>query len=137
MAVKRIDYEHFEQKAIFLWIEAKRQKYPDLTEAYAIPNGGDRHVVVATKLKAEGVQKGMPDICLPVARGGYHALYIELKVKGDKVLKITRGTLKPHQKDRIERLLKQGNLAVCCWGQDDAKDLLMRYIEGKEIRTDG
>jgi len=31
---------------------------------FAIPNGGHRHVAVATKLKAEGVSAGVADLCL-------------------------------------------------------------------------
>jgi len=31
---------------------------------FAIPNGGQRHVAVARKLKAEGVVAGVPDLCL-------------------------------------------------------------------------
>jgi hypothetical protein len=51
---------------------------------YAIPNGGDRNAVVGAKLKAEGVRKGMLDLCLPVASHGFHGLYCELKVGKNK-----------------------------------------------------
>jgi hypothetical protein len=46
---------------------------------FAIPNGGARHKAIAGKLRAEGVRAGVPDICLPVPRGEYHGLFIELK----------------------------------------------------------
>ena len=46
---------------------------------YAIPNGGQRNVIVASKLKAEGVLSGVPDLHIPIAKKGFHGLYIELK----------------------------------------------------------
>ena len=46
---------------------------------FAIPNGGQRNVIVAAKLKAEGVLSGVPDLCIPIAKKGYNGLYIELK----------------------------------------------------------
>jgi hypothetical protein len=35
---------------------------------FAIPNGGQRNVIVASKLKAEGVLSGVPDLCVPIAK---------------------------------------------------------------------
>lgn len=50
---------------------------------HAIPNGGQRHKAVAGKMKAEGVKRGVPDVCLPVPRGPWHGLYIEMKKAGE------------------------------------------------------
>lgn len=71
--------EHAHQVALFCWMATKTDTYPCLKWAYAIPNGGDRNVIVAGRLKAEGVKSGVSDICLPFARMGYHSFYIELK----------------------------------------------------------
>ena len=46
---------------------------------YHIPNGGTRDAIEGRHLKQQGVKRGVPDLCLPVARENYHALYIELK----------------------------------------------------------
>lgn len=46
---------------------------------YAVPNGGRRDAVTGAKLKAEGVVPGVADLCLDVARKGWHGLRIELK----------------------------------------------------------
>ena len=46
---------------------------------FAIPNGGLRNVVVAKKMKAEGVKPGVLDLFFTLARGGYHGLFIEMK----------------------------------------------------------
>jgi hypothetical protein len=58
--------------------------HPDITLLHAIPNGDWRGFRVGAKLKAEGVIAGIPDLCLPVACGGYHGFYLELKRAGNK-----------------------------------------------------
>jgi hypothetical protein len=97
------------------------KRYPVLRKAYAIPNGGHRHKAVAAKLKAEGVKAGVPDICLPVARGEYHALYIELKAGKNKPT--------PSQKGWIKALKEEGNLAICCHGWIEAKNVIVNYLK--------
>ena len=67
------------------WASLARCKYPELDLLFAIPNGGKRHPAVAKKLKAEGVKAVVPDLFLPVARGGWHGLFIELKVGRNKL----------------------------------------------------
>ena len=59
-------------------------KYPELMLLHAIPNGGARHKATAGRMKAEGVLASMPDLNLPVARGPFIGLWIELKVPGKK-----------------------------------------------------
>ena len=68
-----------EQMTLFSWAAMQSGKYPELNLLYHVPNGGSRHKAEAGRLRAEGVKAGVPDLCLPVARGQYHGLYIELK----------------------------------------------------------
>ena len=56
-----------------------RSRWPELALLYHIPNGGTRDAIEGRHLKQQGVKRGVPDLCLPVARENYHALYIELK----------------------------------------------------------
>ena len=58
-----------------------REQYPELKLLHHIPNGGKRDSIEAKHLKIQGVKSGVPDLCLPVARKNYHALYIELKTE--------------------------------------------------------
>lgn len=67
-----------EQMTLFSWAAMQSGKYPELNLLYHVPNGGSRHKAEAGRLRAEGVKAGVPDLCLPVARGQYHGLYIEL-----------------------------------------------------------
>lgn len=68
-----------EQMTLFSWAAMQSGKYPELNLLYHVPNDGSRHKAEAGRLRAEGVKAGVPDLCLPVARGQYHGLYIELK----------------------------------------------------------
>ena len=66
--------EHEEQRELVRWF---RQTYP-ATLIFAIPNGGARNIATASRLKAEGVVKGVPDLFVPAWE-----LWIEMKrVKG-------------------------------------------------------
>ena len=56
-----------------------RRQWPELALLHHIPNGGTRDAVEAKHLKQQGVKSGVPDLCLPVPRGQYHGLYIEMK----------------------------------------------------------
>ena len=71
--------EESHQTALFAWAALHANECPQLRLLLAIPNGGLRNKVTAGKLKAQGVKAGVPDIFLPVARGRYHGLWIEMK----------------------------------------------------------
>lgn len=74
------EQEHSIQVACVNWF---RYRYPNHL-IYSIPNGGKRNAIVAAKLKAEGVLAGVPDLFVPVARNGWHGLYIEMKAGKNK-----------------------------------------------------
>jgi hypothetical protein len=112
------------QSAVFKWSLAVRVKYPELKLLHAIPNGGRRDKIEAAHLKQQGVKPGVPDIHLPVARRGFHSLYIELKRE--------HGRASAEQDWWIEELTKQGNLAKVCQGWKDAVRLLEWYLGGDE-----
>ncbi|WP_273430504.1 VRR-NUC domain-containing protein [Chitinibacter tainanensis] len=112
--------EHDHQVALFRWAQLQSAAVPALKLMFAIPNGGARNIVVAGKLKAEGVKAGVPDILLPIPRGVYHGLFIELKQP--------KGRVAPHQAEWIAELGLQGYRSVVCYGWEDAKDTIMGYL---------
>lgn len=119
---KAIPSETQEQQALFAWAALMQGRYPELALLYANPNGGHRNIVTATRMKAEGVKPGVPDITLPVARCGYHGLYIELKrVKGGRASEV--------QREWIKHLLDQGYLAVVCEGAEVAQKIILAYLD--------
>lgn len=111
--------EHEEQKALVKWFDLQ---YPKLRgRLVAVPNGGERNVVVAAKLKAEGVRKGFPDLQLLVKRGDFGGLFIEMKrTKGS--------TLKPEQAEWLDWLNEQGHMAVICKGAEAARQTIKGYL---------
>jgi hypothetical protein len=112
--------EHQHQVALFDWAEMMSRVHPDLGLLYAIPNAAKRSARHGKRMKDEGLRPGMPDICLPVARGDYSALYIELKARG--------GRLRDSQRDRLRELFDAGNAAWVAIGWEQAADLLVKYL---------
>ena len=88
---------------------------------FAIPNGGQRNVIVATKLKAEGVLSGVPDLCIPISKKGYNGLYIELK--NGKA-----GKVSDNQKTIIGKLQNEGYLCEVCRSFDEFKNVVDFYM---------
>jgi len=116
-----IPTESQEQASLFQWAETMLYRYPELALMYHIPNGGSRNKIEAARLKAQGVKPGVPDICLPVARKGYHGLYIELKRRGG-------GKVSDEQKEWIKALTEQEYTVVVCEGWDVARAAIEHYL---------
>ena len=85
-------------------------------------NGVKLSIGQAVKAKRTGMKKGYPDISLPVACGGYHGLFIELKRKYS-------GVVGKEQKLWLKALNDEGYKAEVCRGADEAIDLIIRYLK--------
>lgn len=88
---------------------------------YAIPNGGGRSKAEAGKLKAEGVTRGIPDVCCFIPAQGFHGLYIEFK-------KPRTGSLSAEQKQTILRMRKMGYKVVVCRQSSQAINEVLLYL---------
>lgn len=111
-----------EQATLFSWARMQSWRWPELALMFHVPNGGKRNKKEAGRFKAEGVKSGVPDIMLPVARGGYHGLFIELKrLKGGRVEK--------EQLEWHDKLRAQGYLVVVCRGWQAAAQEIAGYLE--------
>lgn len=114
--------ESEEQESLFRWAEWERGKHPELALLHHIANGGTRNPIEASHLKAQGVKAGVPDLCLPVARGQFHGLYIELKRRQG-------GMVSDDQKKWIKTLREQGYVAEVCRGWEQAAEMITKYLE--------
>ncbi|RJX19015.1 MAG: VRR-NUC domain-containing protein [Desulforudis sp.] len=112
--------EHREQRALMAWAGWHEYGRPELRLLFAIPNGGHRHPAVAGKLKAEGVKAGVPDLCLPVPKNGYHGLFIEMKAPD--------GRATPSQKAWQRLLTAYGYRAEVCHGFEAARKVIEDYL---------
>jgi len=98
---------------------------PEMALAYHIPNGGSRSRVEGARFKAQGVRAGVPDVHLPVPRGGYASLYIEFKRPG--------GRLRATQRHWCDRLTTAGNKVEVCTSVAAAVDCCESYLAQPEF----
>jgi hypothetical protein len=123
--------EHDDQVCVIAWARRSQGRLPELALLYAIPNGaklpyqkdarGKRFSRQAMLLKAEGLTSGVPDLCLPVARGGYHGLYLEMKYGTN--------TTSEAQDAWIEALRSQGYFVQVAYGYDQATQCIEAYLQ--------
>jgi hypothetical protein len=111
--------EHDEQAEFVSW--CYRQPINQLHLLFSVPNGGRRTIGVAKKMKMEGQKAGVPDLFLPVARAGYHGLFIEMKRRRG-------GSLSIEQKELITLLGDQGYCCVVCCGYHEAIRSTISYL---------
>jgi hypothetical protein len=117
------EQEHDIQVALFERVRDEKNvlRRPELAKVYAVPNGGYRTPAAARKLRAEGVEPGIPDVHLDLARGGWFGLRIEMKRPG--------GTLTPSQADRLATLRRDGYRVAIHDTVDGAWCELLAYID--------
>jgi hypothetical protein len=117
--MKLIKTEDDEQAALFQY--ASYQKEIEWTLLFAIPNGGYRKIKTGIQLKRTGLKPGIPDIFLPVGRGIYHGLFIEMKSE--------KGTVRKNQKEWHDALRTQGYKVEVCRGCDQAIKEIQEYLK--------
>lgn len=120
---KKYQWEAVQQQTLFEWAALMEAKVPELRLMYHVPNGGSRNSLEAANLKRQGVKAGVPDVCLPVARGNSHGLYIEMKAGDNKPTE--------KQKEWLTALEKQGYATAVCYSWEDAVNIITNYLKGE------
>ena len=113
--------EEYEQSQVIAWARFYGRLHPELDMLFHVPNGGARDKREGANLKKAGVLAGIPDLILPVARKGYHHLYIEMKVEPNKPT-ATQMTI-------LKNLKSERNLAIVCYGAEQAKKVIRWYLD--------
>lgn len=116
--------EYLEQVAIFQWRDMNLKKYPELELLHSNLNGVKLTIGQAVKAKRAGALKSLPDLFLPVRKGGYggySGLYIELKASGGKPTK--------QQIEMLEKLELQGFRTMWCEGAKEAIYNIVTYMQ--------
>ena len=109
------------QTALFAWIAWNKSTYPELGLLFAIKNEEKSgSAIVGNRFKASGVKKGTSDLFFPVARGGYHGLFIEMKKPGGKASK--------EQLEFGAKVQAQGYGFVVCDDWTKARNTLVEYL---------
>ena len=110
------------QYALMLWAQqaSVRHQWPELALLYHIENERQCSPQQAARRKRMGVKRGVPDLCLPVRRGPYAGLYIELKTPAGR----------PSQEQTwwVHQLQEAGYSACVCYGWEAARDELLHYL---------
>lgn len=121
--------ESVEQQCLFRWAIYQSGKYPELSLMYHVPNEGKRTRATGGRMRAEGLKAGVPDICLPVPRGAFHGLYIEMKrQKGN--------TTTDNQDFWLDELSKQGYKAEVCRGWEAAAVVIEKYLRLERAKNE-
>lgn len=118
-----ISQEAVEQINLMKWTEYMSGRYPEIRLLFHVPNGGSRNRIEAANLKKQGVKAGVPDLFLPVARGGHFGLFIEMKFGKNRTT--------AQQKEWIKELRDQGYRCEVCYGWEAASEVLTDYL-GKD-----
>ena len=113
-----------EQRSLFVWATIAAGKYPALNLLFHFPKEGKRSQWTRARKRSEGLKSGVPDLCLRVARSGYHGLYIELNA----------GKNKPtaNQLAWLEALETQGYKTAVSYGWEAAKNVIEAYLKSGE-----
>lgn len=114
--------ESEEQINFIQWCKRNVEEYPQLDKIFAIPNGGLRNKLTASRLKLEGVKSGVPDLFLPVAGNNFHGLFIEMK-------RLKGGVLSTNQKKWKLLLEEENYLVEVAKGFEEAKKIIIDYLE--------
>ncbi len=115
--------EDAEQSALFCWaaIMVYQYKVDCLAFMFAIPNGGLRDKITASRLKQTGVKPGVPDVMLPLPWGSYAGLFLELK-------KLRKGVVSEDQRKYHTELRSRGYCVVVCKGYIESVQAINKYL---------
>ena len=127
--------EAYQQQKLFEWAGTVLGAYPELKFMHHIPNGGARgstakeRAIRGAQLKAQGVKKGVPDICLPVKRGEFSGLYIEMKKPSlEPKREGSKGGVSEEQAEFIYFLEYQGFKCSVCYTWEQAANVISAYL---------
>lgn len=93
--------------------------YPLLRRLHCSLNGVKLSRTQAGIAKGQGMLKGVPDLFLPVPRGGYAGLYIEMKHGGNNPT--------PEQARFLQESVDCGYQAAVCWSAAEAIAVIQIY----------
>lgn len=109
------------------WLKERAVLTPwPLRRMFHTPNGGGRSKAEAGRLKAAGVQRGVPDWLCPIPWKGWTGLAIEMKS--------AEGRLSDGQSEWLSDLADAGYLTGVARSLDAFTALVERYLDGRRDR---
>ncbi|HJV52835.1 MAG TPA: VRR-NUC domain-containing protein [Noviherbaspirillum sp.] len=123
--------EHAHQCAIVAWsrLPAVKAQYPGIELLHSSLNGVKLTKGQAGKAKAAGMLSGVPDLLLPVRRGPYAGLAIEMKY----------GRNKPTDEQEwfLGRLREEGWRTEVCYDWIAARNVIIEFLSQQDLFADG
>ena len=113
--------EAIEQAKVIAWARANERNYPYLWMLHSSLNGVKLSAIQASIAKAQGMLSGVPDLFLPVPRGKYHGLYIEMKHGSN--------TLTENQKKFLQNAANAGYAVSVCYSANEAIKRIEDYYQ--------
>ena len=111
--------EAAEQENVIKWARDNEKNYPFLWMLHSSLNGVRLSKMQAGKAKASGMLSGVPDLFLPVPRGCFFGLYIEMKS--------AKGRIMPSQSRYLKTVSDFGYSAVVCYSANEAIKTIENY----------
>ena len=111
--------EAAEQENVIKWARDNEKNYPFLWLLHSSLNGVRLSKIQAGKAKASGMLSGVPDLFLPVPRGSFCGLYIEMKS--------ATGRIMPSQSRYLKAVSDFGYNAVVCYSSSEAIETIENY----------
>ncbi len=120
---KLIPFENDDQRAVFEWAErqVEEKRYSELCLMYLLPHA-TRWSFLLMGYFERATNIAAPDICLPVPKGGFGALYIELR-------HASAARRRPDENDFVHGLRAFGNAALTVYGADEAIAVIRSYLD--------
>jgi hypothetical protein len=121
--------EHSEQVAVVAYLQ---MSYPDVL-FWATPNGammggGRAGAIRMNALKAEGLLPGVSDLIIFEPRGGYAAMFLEMK-------RADGGSgASDNQLWFIRQVEQRGAFGIVCNGYDETQPVIDDYLAGRIVK---
>lgn len=106
--------------AFFDWVRWQEKKNPLLKTIFHVENERKCTPAQGARRKRKGVRAGIPDIIVPIPRGKYCGLVIELKTKNGKISK--------EQKEMLTLYEQLGHCIAILYSAEEAITFLKWYI---------
>ena len=121
--MKHLESAHQQQVVEWARWASLSAKYPMLEMLHCSLNGVKLSKSQAGIAKGQGMLSGVPDLFLPVPRGKYHGLYIEMKHGSN--------TLTDNQKKFLQNAANVGFAVSVCYSAQEAIKRIEDYYNEK------
>lgn len=110
--------EQIEHIKLMDWVRSKSHIHPFV---FHIGNERKTSVQQGKLLKRMGIKAGVSDLFIGIPRGEWHGMFLELKAGKNKPTKA--------QELFMQDFASQGYYCVWCQGFEEAKKLILEYVE--------